>query len=345
MKLNFQFLKYREGETTTIPVGEFATRVLDLSQVASLVNRRFYRQGLNWAVSNIKVRSAPLQASSDPAAPAPKLDIVIQKLPNTWVMSNAWEKGMRAWMKQQREALAENPSAKPKFLDFKIYADSEHRSLGYSANLLPYTIAYDQTSQTGTVSTATPGEWEPSKIYTPSAVGLPAAANGFAIQAIGANNFSNATVSLIEGYAASRALPDVIDPNLPSDITDTLDNQPENWITAMFNEGTGQDTLILDDMTTDNNKSPYPYENDGIHTDTQYPCGANQLTGLEIHSNDSITGTTIGGETHIPGGNFPCGLMSISINNQSYNATSCNVEITLVPGTHRGYLCEPMTEM
>jgi len=26
----------------------------DLSQVASLVNRRFYRQGLNWAVSGFK---------------------------------------------------------------------------------------------------------------------------------------------------------------------------------------------------------------------------------------------------------------------------------------------------
>jgi hypothetical protein len=72
MKLNFQFLDYREGETVPIDPGQFATRVLDLSQVASLVNRRFYRQGLSWAVSNTKIRSAPLQASADPTLPAPK---------------------------------------------------------------------------------------------------------------------------------------------------------------------------------------------------------------------------------------------------------------------------------
>ena len=31
---------------------------VDLSQAASLVNRRFYRQGINWAVAGIKILSA-----------------------------------------------------------------------------------------------------------------------------------------------------------------------------------------------------------------------------------------------------------------------------------------------
>ena len=56
---------------------------IDLSQVASLVNRRFYRQGINWAVAGFKLVSTPGTGS-----------IQMNKLPNTWVMSNAWEKGM-----------------------------------------------------------------------------------------------------------------------------------------------------------------------------------------------------------------------------------------------------------
>lgn len=40
---------------------------IDLSQVASLVNRRFYRQGINWAVSGFKFllgATAPLPVHS-----------------------------------------------------------------------------------------------------------------------------------------------------------------------------------------------------------------------------------------------------------------------------------------
>ena len=98
---------------------------IDLSQCASIMNRRFYRQGLNWAVAGFK------WIGSDDAT------ISIQKLPSTWVMSNSWEKGFRAWQKMNNEALAESESVKPKFLDFKIYADETHHLAGFGANLLP----------------------------------------------------------------------------------------------------------------------------------------------------------------------------------------------------------------
>jgi len=58
---------------------------IDLSQAASLANRRFYRQGINWAVAGIKVISAKSGTFS------------VGKLPNSWVLSNSWEKSFRAW--------------------------------------------------------------------------------------------------------------------------------------------------------------------------------------------------------------------------------------------------------
>ena len=38
----------------TTPEANFTTNYIDLSQAASLVNRRFYRQGINWAVDRIE---------------------------------------------------------------------------------------------------------------------------------------------------------------------------------------------------------------------------------------------------------------------------------------------------
>ena len=104
---------------------------IDLSQCASLLNRRFYRQGLNWAVSNIKI-SAPQNGT-----------IFVQKLPNTWTMSNAWHKGFAAWQKMNNEALEESESVRPRFLDFKIYANARHHNKGFGANLLPITVVTD----------------------------------------------------------------------------------------------------------------------------------------------------------------------------------------------------------
>jgi len=302
---------------------------IDLSQAASLVNRRFYRQGINWAVAGIKVISAKSGTFS------------VGKLPNSWVLSNSWEKSFRAWQRMNREALSESESVKPRFLDFKIYADSQHHQLGYGANLMP-------VSYTG--SAAVPGEWEPSKFQIPDTT-TSSGVQDREIIAVGANypgagaSGLNA-ISLIEGYAASRALPAINDPNTPTDALRVDGSTPQNWIAATFSDGTQQTDAVITDMVTENNQAPYPYEDDGTHTDTMYPGGANQLVGLEWH--DIVTlyesNATFGvGSQRVKGGNFPCGLIAFDWTpDQSANVV---LQIDLVPGNHRGYLCEPMTEM
>ena len=304
-----------------------ATSTIDLSQVASLINRRFYRQGINWPVAGFKVIS-PGNATGS---------MSIAQLPNTWVMSNAWEKGMRAWNKMNREALSESQSVRPKFLDFKIYADSTHHNAGYGANLLPIDFA-------GVPATA--GEWESAKIVVPTSGGITvsefeAIAVGASFPGAGTTGFN--AVSLIEGYAASRGLPNIADPNTPDDASDVGPTAtPENWIAAMFNEGTGQDSDVLENMITENNIAPYPFENDGVNTDTMYPGGANQLATLQYHDSAIISATTIGGVTTLKGGNFPCGLIRIA---SVIDTPGTILQVNLIPGNHRGYLCEPMTEM
>ncbi|AXQ65439.1 MAG: hypothetical protein [Circular genetic element sp.] len=313
--------------------GTTSSNYIDLSQVASLVNRRFYRQGINWAVAGFKF----LTASSFSG------QISVNKLPNTWVMSNAWEKSFRAWSQMNREAISEAQSIRPKFLDFKIYADAEHHAAGYAANLLPVGVGDHLVA-----SLTTPGQWVSSKFVIPKTNGTDDTIS-HEIVAVGPNYPGTGAsglnaVSLIEGYAASRSLPDILDPNLPDDALLANGSTPQNYLGALFNEGTDQTADVIEDMRFDNKIAPYPFENDGTNPDTMYPNGANQLTGLQIHSIETVTPTTIGGTTRIKGGNFPCGLISVDTLNDGDTA-GIVIQIDLIPGNHRGYLCEPMTEM
>ena len=111
----------------SVPAGTTQNNTIDLSQCASLLNRRFYRQGINWAVSSIKVVTSGSQTGL----------LVCEKLPETWVMSNAWEKSFRSWQEMNKKALEDTESIRPRFMDFKIYADNTHHSAGFGANLLP----------------------------------------------------------------------------------------------------------------------------------------------------------------------------------------------------------------
>ena len=305
---------------------------IDLSQCASLVSRRFYRQGLQWAVSGFTIL-APEGASGS---------VIIDKIPDTWVASNAWQKGFSSWQKLNNESLEDTESIRPKFLDYKVHMDYLHSLDGKSSNLLPIDANGVEYTE---------GEWAYSEMVIP--LTGPAATNpgqvttrdiiwtGANYQGAGASG--NNSVSLIEGYAASRGLPDILDPNAPADAGDIDGGQPENWIAATENEGTSQKDDVVEQMLVDNNQAPYPYENDGVHIDTMYPGGANQASGLEPHDIVFLTPTVIGGKSFARGGLFSGGL--IRINTDTLVADTITLQVHLHPGEHRGYGARPMQEV
>ena len=318
--------------------GTTSVDYIDLSQVASLLNRRFYRQGLNWAVSGIKFSVGAGSAGS----------VSIQKLPNTWVMANAWVKGFENWRERINEAFGtdgvEDSEVKGRFLDFKIYADAQHHQRGFIAapgigNLLPVD---------GNANVANQGEWLSAKIRLENGAG---ASVGHEVIAVGANYPGPSAVtaldavSLIDGYAASRRLPNIRDPNTPGDLDDTAGTTAQNWMRGMQTRGGNNDEFIIRDVSG-YDLTPYPFENDGTNTDTMYPGGANQLPGLQIHDLVSYSGTTIGGQAFAKGGNFPCGLVKV-LHEVPAGGLAHNlfIQVDLVPGQHRGYLAEPMGDM
>ena len=301
------------------------TKFVDLSQAASILNRRFYRQGVNWAVAGMKILNVDGMQGA----------FQCSKLPTTWVISNSWTKSFKVWQTMIRNAVDEPgmESIKGKFLDFKIFADSTHHEAGFGANLLPL----DSTATQGV-----PGQWQ-SSVFV-----IPAAGTGIVsdrdIIAVGANlpgtspATGNNAVSMVQGYADSRALPYEQDPNVPVDAS-------LNWMLALFNEGTLQDNAVVNDLETLGDRAPYPFEGDGSNVDTMYPGGETQLASLEFHDIEYFTPTTISNTVRLKGGNFPCGLMRFDCVNDEDNARTVTIVIDMIPGHHRGYLCETMNEM
>lgn len=300
---------------------------IDLSQIASIVNRRFYRQGINWAVAGFKVAAGGAGI------------VTIGKLPNTWVTSNAWEKAFRAWDKQQKDDVDEagGQSAMAKFRDFKVFMDPRHvdeylvsGSDLNATNLLPFDLAGNA---------AAGGEWEPSQIVVPNttadASGSLVLPREYLLHMVGVNNNGGFSRGVLEGYADSRAYPQSPDPVAP-DL-----GSGENWLRDMFNVG-DDNSEVIRNATDKNDELPYPQ--------VDYPGGETQMPGLQVHDFVNIfeTNAVNGlGIQRLKGGNFPCGLMAIDWTQPSEGAlaSSLSIQIDLVPGNHRGYLCEPMTEM
>lgn len=309
----------------SLPIAADST--ISLSQCSSLLNRRFYRAGLNWAVAGMTFFTTGVGS------------INILKVPDTWIASNAWEKGFHAWNDMNNEALESTESIKPRFTDFKVYMDNIHHAAGVGANALPIDSL---------LNPATPGTWDMSTVTFQTSTDTTNATDYELIWTGGsypgaAPGSGHDAVSLIEGYASSRGLPQIRDPNVPDDAADVGPTAtPENWIGSLLTEGSDQHEDVLANMLVDNNQAPYPFENDGTATDTQYPGGANQLPGLQIHDTLLVTATTVGGKTTTGGFNAQGGLIRVRT---QIDAGDVLCLVHLVPGDHRGYMCQPMQDV
>ena len=318
-KRNYGMKKMEPAELTittntpTVQAGEVGSFTLDLSQCASLINRRFYRQGITWAVAGFKVLTGTgIQGQ-----------VTVRKLPTTWVMNNAWQKAFRLWNKQQMDAVEESgsESAVARFRDFKIFADVTHVTADVSNNLLPL------DGQLPVAQTYAAGEWEPSQIVLPNYSGQNPTERY--LHAVGINVNGVASRGIIEGYADSRAFPQSPDPVTP------VINDAQNWMAYMFDKGNDISPL-LENATDVNDDLPYPQVN--------YPGGETQAPALAIHDIVGLSATTVGGISRMKGGTFPCGLIRFDFANTSSTTANIAIQIDLVPGTHRGYMCESMLE-
>jgi len=320
----------------TFPIGVldsgagYSQKTIDLSQCASIVNRRAYRQGLNWAVSGFTLHTITGDAQGN---------LELLRLPSTWTVSGSWEKTMRMWLKQQNEAIDEAgmESAVARYRDFKIHMDKTHVDSGFGANFIPNVRSNDGLSWTPYET----GEWDHSQVVLPNsgaAPGTPGNTQEYALHMIGDDDAAPAqSKGMIKAYAESRATPFSPDPV-------TIPGAEDNLFVQMFD--VGMDTTDVIDNAIDRNDG-LPYDRD------EYPGSQLNADGLVFHDVLSITGTTVSGKTRCPGATFPCGLIRLKIDNGLGAIVPAPGEVRpvawlqvhLVPGTHRGYMAENMVDM
>jgi len=290
---------------------------VDLSLAASAANRRFYRQGLRWAVAGMSLHTADGTTGT----------FDVSKVPDTWVAQNAHEKSKALWMKSQDQVLDDQPSIKARYRDFKVFLDQEMTEAtkqAVSTNpavsddiLLPV----DRNNQI-----AKNGEWIYSSIQFPVDGGSAAPASRV-LHFVG-GDYSTVSKGMIHGYGLSRSRPQDIDPNSPGD---------GGWMNEVFDVADNLDE-IREDVEDENNVPPYRVGTAG-ETEEYYPGGENNQTDAALHSVSFVSGSTVGGKTRVEGGMFNCGLMRFDWS-LTGAGTSMFLAIDLVPGSHKGYMCE-----
>jgi len=299
---------------------------IDISECVSQVNRRFYRQGLNWAVQNLKLFSNTGVA----------VTFVIATAQDSWVVSNSWHKGFANWKKMQREFGTEGmPSILPKYNDFKVFLDANHYDT-VTANIDGGGTGQqvDTNAVNGTLvpfngmssTPYLPGEWIYSKFVVPDVTG--ATTTDYFITIHGNNTATS--VGLVKNYQQSRSVPQSPDP-------DTGGATPANVYSQMFDQGTVQTDAVVADMLDDNDELPYD-QND-------YPGGHTNAAAPQPVAVDGFSATNNSGHIqkfNTGPFNAQCGLIRVLLAGEP---TTMNLELTLVQGQHRGYLVQPMQDV
>ncbi len=302
------------------------TSYLDIALAASISNRRSYKQeNTKYAVGEFEFLSGGTNGT-----------LIVEKLPETWVYDNAYQKSRALWHKMNDQVLDDEPSIKGKYSDFKILMDSDMylvaNDIQTDSNtagkiLTPVQLVggankFTEANFTGAVAPL--ADWSWSQLTVPNDPGTGATTNYF-IHAVGAS--TAVTKGMIEGYALSRSRPQETDPNVPS---------LNGWMTELFDVGEQLDEL-RDVIEIDNDEPPYPVGEDGGLTEF-YPGGSTEFPGLQTHSFVQFTTTTVSNKTRMMGGLFQNGLMKFTNNTGS----SVSLILHMLPGNHRGYYCEEM---
>jgi hypothetical protein len=209
-----------------------ATRFIDIARALSIINRKFYRQGVYYYVNSIE-----LYNNEDAF-------VDIHTLPDNWVTKNSWNKAFGKF--QTMNSLVDTP--RPAYHDFKVRMSNLHTEANTMDPEL-FGINSDFRSYA-------PDEWDYSRLTTQKSDG--GDADMFTIHMLGPHVGAEGnwqSLGAIRGYQMSRGRPPTGgSPNVPFD--NNLD--PFNNMFDMSSDH------ALDDIQTaleqDNDETPYDHD-------------------------------------------------------------------------------------
>lgn len=307
---------------------EAGTHYVDLAQCLSYMNRKLYRQGMEYAIQDIEVFG---QLDSDST-------VTIQRPVKGWAVANAWVKGFKHWLAMENDTLREAgaSSLKGKYSDFKIAFDKDHDT---SANLLPanwltpaQALALDSTVQY---------DWEYSKVVIPVDGGSSAPLEP-ELHLVGADDTTSR--SLVFNYALSRSRPQAIDPN-------TINSPPATapgvtvdtgGIYSMMEDDGDINEEVLENAMWYNQEPPYLIGNDSAFE--FYPGGQSLALASSTTQDILVIRGGASGVSSDNSGPFTtyCGLLKFIV---SADAVGSAMIIRMAPGAYNGALARPMQDV
>lgn len=283
---------------------------IDISRDLSNVNRRLYRQGMQYAIAGITV--------SDDVGATRDIELNVSTAGNTWIVHNSWKKGQALWMEMQKEVLESNPSVAGKWRDYKILMTEE------------MAFANTRRALDGSMATWQPGqEWTRSLYVVPQhdvdpATGAVLPAEEWYACLIGPDDPANKVFSLVKAYEESRATVQDVAPNVPAAL-------PNSFYLKLQDDGS-QDPELATIVIDENDQPPYA---------TAYPGGGTfgvkgSMTRVGRGTLNSNAPTL-----QMPGFTAECGFIYLNAIS-SAGTGNVRVQVHLVPGEYKGVMAVPM---
>lgn len=298
-----------EIQTNTTGVDNY----IDLSRDLSDLNRRLYRQGMQYAVAGITV--------TDDLGTTRGLEVNVSTCGNTWIVQNAWKKGQALWMEMQKEVLESNPSVAGKWRDFKVLMNEE------------MAFANTRRALDGTMSAWQPGqEWTRSLFVVPQhdvdpGTGLVKAAEEWYACLVGPDDVANKIFSLVKAYEESRSTVQQITPNVPAGL-------PNSFYLKLQDDGS-QDPELATIVIDENDQPPYAM-GPGAYPGGEAFGAKGALTRVGRGIMNDFTPTL-----HMPGFTAECGFILINAKSTTGD-DNARIQIHLVPGEYKGVMAVPM---
>ena len=225
---NLPAKKYKKGTPTVTRLSfEFTgndTKYIDLAKALSILNRKFFRQGVYYYVNSVEMYDNETS------------HVDLFTAPDNWVTRAAHRRGKAIFDEMNDEAMKAVGNLAPKYHDFKVFLNTDHRTTGSLSPSL-YNAAGANTLEQA-------NEWLYSVLV--SKENYPdgsQVADSFNVHLIGphGNEIVNGTnqhssVGLIKSYADTRVRQNstsnpTVDPNLLSDpLLRMFDGSPEDSV-------------------------------------------------------------------------------------------------------------------
>lgn len=294
---------------------------IDIARDLSAINRRLYRQGRNYSISNMSVHDSQGDVR-----------VLVSTAPNTWATHEAWQMSFDGWKRQRAQALKDLTGAStPRWSDFKLYLNKDM----VTDSDWPGVRDDDENVALGTGANSS-GEWEYSDI------GFHRAGtryDNFAIGLMGGHDFSSITGETTphdteyDGYvSALEALQEVR--TLPRDPVDFDASFDDSVFGGMnLNVADGNEDVLLQ-IEQEGDQPPYPTEFLGNTLNPASDTGAWPIR--ECHIESTYSPMAMMGP--IP--NVPCGLLQIETTSSGDNTIGLLIELT--PGQYKGVHAPPM---